>query len=391
MRYNFDKVIDRSGTSAEKVEGLKHIWGRTDLIPLWVADMDFATAPFVTDAIRKRCENEVLGYTGKPDSYYNAIINWVKQRYDLVVAKEMINFVPSIVPGIGMAMNCFTQKGDKVMIQPPVYHPFAWVTTRNERTLVTNPLKWENGMYRMDLDTFREQIKGCKLFILCNPHNPGGVVWTEAELRAIADICYDEKVLVFSDEIHADLTLPPHTHRPFATVSEKARMNSVTFMSPSKAFNMPGLSASHALIFNEDLRKRFRIYMDAGELDMGHVFAFLSVEAAYSHGTEWLDQCLAYIQGNIDFVDEFLKKHAPKIKAIRPEASYLVWLDCRELELSQKDLNEFFVDKAHLALNDGEMFGKEGIGFMRLNVASPRCIIEKAMKQLADAYQLYIK
>ena len=218
MKYNFDKVIDRSGTSAEKVEGLKHIWGRTDLIPLWVADMDFATAPFVTDAIRKRCENEVLGYTGKPDSYYNAIINWVKQRYDLIVTKEVINFVPGIVPGIGMAMNCFTQKGDKVMIQPPVYHPFAWVTTRNERTLVINPLKWENGMYRMDLDAFREQIKGCKLFILCNPHNPGGVVWTEAELRAIADICYDEKVLVFSDEIHADLTLPPHTHRPFATV-----------------------------------------------------------------------------------------------------------------------------------------------------------------------------
>ena len=159
MKYNFDKVIDRSGTSAEKVEGLKHIWGRTDLIPLWVADMDFATAPFVTDAIRKRCENEVLGYTGKPDSYYNAIINWVKQRYDLIVTKEVINFVPGIVPGIGMAMNCFTQKGDKVMIQPPVYHPFAWVTTRNERTLVINPLKWENGMYRMDLDAFREQIK----------------------------------------------------------------------------------------------------------------------------------------------------------------------------------------------------------------------------------------
>ena len=180
MKYNFDKVIDRSGTSAEKVEGLKHIWGRTDLIPLWVADMDFATAPFVTDAIRKRCENEVLGYTGKPDSYYNAIINWVKQRYDLIVTKEVINFVPGIVPGIGMAMNCFTQKGDKVMIQPPVYHPFAWVTTRNERTLVINPLRWENGMYRMDLDAFREQIKGCKLFILCNPHNPGGVVWTLA-------------------------------------------------------------------------------------------------------------------------------------------------------------------------------------------------------------------
>ena len=163
------------------------------------------------------------------------------------------------------------------MIQPPVYHPFAWVTTRNERTLVTNPLKWENGMYRMDLDAFREQVKGCKLFILCNPHNPGGVVWTEDELRTVAEICYEEKVLVFSDEIHADLTLPPYKHRPFATISEKAKMNSVTFMSPSKAFNMPGLAASHAIIFNEDLRARFRKFMDAGELDMGHVFAFLSV------------------------------------------------------------------------------------------------------------------
>lgn len=386
MTYDFDKVIDRNGTDAVKVEEMKQIWGRTDLIPLWVADMDFATAPFVMEAIRKRCENEVLGYTAKPDSYYKAIINWVKQRYGLAVAQDMIHFVPGIVPGIGMAMNCFTGKGDKVMIQPPVYHPFAWLATRNERTLVTNPLKWENGSYRMDMDAFRRQIKGCKLFILCNPHNPGGVVWTEEELRTVAEVCYDEGVLVFSDEIHADLTLPPHRHRPFASISEKARMNSVTFMSPSKAFNMPGLSASHALIFNEELRRRFRTYMDAGELDMGHVFAFLSVEAAYTHGTEWLDQCLAYIQGNIDFVDEFLKKHAPEIKAIRPEASYLVWLDCRGMGMSQEALNDFFAGKARLALNDGAMFGQEGVGFMRLNVASPRCVIEKAMNQLAEAY-----
>ena len=387
MKYDFDKVIDRNGTAAVKLEEAKEVWGRADLIPLWVADMDFGTAPFIVDAIRKRCECEVLGYTGKPDSYYRAIINWVKQRYDLDVTKEMINFVPGIVPGIGMAMNSFTRPGDKVMIQPPVYHPFAWVTTRNERTLVTNPLKWENGMYRMDLDAFREQVKGCKLFILCNPHNPGGVVWTEDELRTVAEICYEEKVLVFSDEIHADLTLPPYKHRPFATISEKAKMNSVTFMSPSKAFNMPGLAASHAIIFNEDLRARFRKFMDAGELDMGHVFAFLSVEAAYTHGTEWLDQCLAYIQGNIDYVDNFLKTHAPRIKAIRPQASYLVWLDCRELGLNQEALNDFFADKAHLALNDGTMFGKEGTGYMRLNVASPRSVIEQAMKQLAEAYQ----
>ena len=202
----------------------------------------------------------------------------------------------------------------------------------------------------------------------------------------MARICHEEGVLVFSDEIHADLTLPPHKHRPFASISEEARMNCVTFMSPSKAFNMPGLTASHALVFNPKLRRKFHRYLESCELDLGHVFAFLAIEAAYSHGTEWLDQCLAYIQGNIDYVDAFLKSHAPKIKAIRPEASFLVWLDCREMGLSQEALVDFFVDKAHLALNDGTSFGKEGEGFMRLNVASPRSVLEQAMKQLAEAY-----
>lgn len=386
MKYNFDEVIDRGGTSAIKVEGVPELWGRNDLIPLWVADMDFATAPFVTEAIRKRCENPVLGYTSKPESYYQAIIRWNLMRYGLEVEKDMIHFVPGIVPGLGMALNTFTAKGDKVMIQPPVYGPFHWLNERNERILVTQPLKLVDGMYRMDMETFREQVKGCKVFILCNPHNPGGVVWTEEELRQVADICHEEGVLVFSDEIHADLTLPPHKHRPFATISEKARMNSVTFMSPSKAFNMPGLTSSHAIIFNSKLHRKFRHYLESSELDMGHVFSFVAVEAAYSHGTEWLDQCLAYIQGNIDYVDAFLKAHAPKIKAIRPQASFLVWLDCRDMGLTQDALNDFFVDKAHLALNNGIAFGKEGEGFMRLNVASPRSVLEQAMKQLAEAY-----
>ena len=387
MKYNFDEIIDRSGTDAVKWDGMKEVWGRTDLIPLWVADMDFATAPFIMDAVRKRCGNPVLGYTCKSESYYNAIVRWVKSRYGFEIEKEMINYVPGIVPGIGMAMNAFTEKGDKVMIQPPVYHPFAWLTERNERILVTCPLRWEDGMYRMDMACFRERIKGCKVFILCNPHNPGGVVWKEEELQEVARICHEEGVLVFSDEIHADLTLPPYQHRPFAMTSEEARMNSVTFMSPSKAFNMPGLSASHAIIPNPELRARFRKFMDACELDLGHAFAFLAVEAAYSNGTEWLEQCLAYIQGNVDYMDEFLKAHAPKIKVIRPQASYLVWLDCREMNLSQEELNRFFVDKAHLALNDGAMFGKEGEGFMRFNAGTPRSVIEQAMKQLAEAYK----
>lgn len=386
MKYNFDQVIDRRGTSAIKVEGIKEIWGRDDLLPLWIADMDFATAPFVTEAIRRRLENPVLGYTAKPDSYYQAIMNWNKNRYGLEVEKEMIHFVPGIVPGLGMALNTFTEPGDKVMIQPPVYGPFHWLNERNDRTLVTNPLKLVDGTYRMDMEAFREQVKGCKVFILCNPHNPGGIVWTEEELQQVADICYEEGVLVFSDEIHADLTLPPHKHRPFAMVSEKARMNSVTFMSPSKAFNMPGLTASHALVFNPKLRRKFHAFLESCEFDLGHVFAFLAVEAAYSNGTEWLDQCLIYIQGNIDYVDAFTREHTPKIKVIRPQASFLVWLDCREMGLTQEALVDFFVDKAHLALNDGTAFGQEGTGFMRLNVATSRTVLEQAMKQLAEAY-----
>ena len=386
MKYNFDEVIDRRGTSAIKVEGVKEIWGRDDLLPLWIADMDFATAPFVTEAIRRRLENPVLGYTAKPESYYQAIMNWNKNRYGLEVEKEMIHFVPGIVPGLGMALNTFTEPGDKVMIQPPVYGPFHWLNTRADRTLVTNPLKLVDGTYRMDMEAFREQVKGCKVFILCNPHNPGGIVWTEEELQQVADICYEEGVLVFSDEIHADLTLPPHKHRPFAMVSEKARMNSITFMSPSKAFNMPGLTASHALVFNSKLRRKFHAFLESCEFDLGHVFAFLAVEAAYSNGTEWLDQCLTYIQGNIDYVDAFLQEHAPKIKVIRPQASFLVWLDCCEMGLSQEALVDFFVDKAHLALNDGTAFGQEGTGFMRLNVATSRTVLEQAMKQLAEAY-----
>ena len=386
MTYDFNQVIDRNGTSAIKLEGLMEHWGRTDLIPLWVADMDFATAPFVTEAIRQRLDNPVLGYTAKPDSYYQAIINWNKNRYGLEVEKGMITFVPGIVPGIGMALNAFTEPGDKVLIQPPVYGPFHWLNERNGRTLVTNPLKLVDGMYRMDMEAFRQQVKGCKVFILCNPHNPGGIVWTEEELCQVAEICHEEGVLVFSDEIHADLTLPPYKHRPFALVSEKARMNSVTFMSPSKAFNMPGLTASHALVFNPKLRRKFHAFLESCEFDLGHVFAFLAVEAAYSNGTEWLDQCLAYIQGNIDYVDAFTREHTPKIKVIRPQASFLVWLDCREMGLSQEALVDFFVDKAHLALNDGTAFGQEGTGFMRLNVATSRTVLEQAMKQLAEAY-----
>ncbi|MCF2580775.1 MalY/PatB family protein [Bacteroides caecigallinarum] len=387
MKYNFDELIDRRNTNAVKIDEMKDIWDRNDLIPMWVADMDFATPDFVVDAVKKRCEHPVFGYTAKSDGYYNSIINWVKARYGMEIEKKHINYVPGIVAGLGMALNCFTSPGDKVIIMPPVYHPFAWLTKRNNRQLVECPMIFENGEYRMNLELLRSIKKGVRVLILCNPHNPGGVVWKREELEELAEICAEDNILVFSDEIHADLTLPPHKHLPFAMVSEKAKKNSVTFMAPSKTFNMPGVAASHTIIYNDALRGKFETYLEAGELNAGHVFAFPAVEAAYSNGTEWLDQCLDYIQGNIDYVDSFLKENAPKIKAIRPMASYLIWLDCRELGLNHEELNSFFVDKAGLALNDGEMFGREGAGFMRMNVGTQRSVVELAMNQLAEAYK----
>ncbi|WP_251235868.1 MalY/PatB family protein [Bacteroides nordii] len=385
MKYNFDEIIDRRGTESVKWDAVSERWGRNDLLPMWVADMDFRTPSFVMNALRKRLEHEVLGYTFACEEWYTSIINWLQNRHGWKVKREELTFMPGIVRGLAFAIQCFTEKGDKVMVMPPVYHPFFLVTEKNKREVVYSPLVLRDGQYYIDFDRFRKDIQGCKLLILSNPHNPGGRVWTREELEQIAEICYESKTLVISDEIHADLTLPPYQHITFALVSEKARQNSLVFMSPSKAFNMPGLASSYCIIENKEICRCFQEYMEASELSEGHLFAYLSVAAAYSNGTEWLDQVLAYIQSNIDFTDAFLSEYIPDIKMIRPQASYLVFLDCRTLELNQKELVNLFVDGAHLALNDGTMFGKEGEGFMRLNVACPRSVLEKALKQLKEA------
>ena len=385
MNYNFDEIINRHGTDSVKWDAVENRWGRNDLIPMWVADMDFRTAPFVIEALKKRLEHEVLGYTFACKEWSESIINWVKERHGWAIREEMLTFTPGIVRGLAFVIHCFTQKGDKIMVMPPVYHPFFLVTQKNEREVVFSPLVLKEGQYHIDFDRFRKDVQGCKLLILSNPHNPGGRVWTKEELSQIADICYESGTLVISDEIHADLTLPPYKHPAFALISEKARMNSLVFMSPSKAFNMPGLASSYAIIENDELRHRFQVYMEAGEFSEGHLFAYLSVAAAYSHGTEWLDQVIAYIKANIDFTENYLKEHIPAIRMIRPQASYLIFLDCRELGLNQKELNNLFVEDAHLALNEGTTFGKEGEGFMRLNIACPRATLEKALKQLEQA------
>lgn len=385
--YNFDEVINRKGTSCVKYDGLKDAYqGKENLIPLWVADMDFATPDFIIDALKKRCEHPIFGYTFDDDEYYASILAWLNYKYNWKAEREWITYIPGIVKGIGLAVQCFTQPGDKVIIQPPVYHPFRLVPTRMGREVVYNPLKLEDGVYKMDFEQLESLIdKDCKMLILSNPHNPGGIVWEKEALVKLAQICSAHGILVISDEIHAEMTYPQFRHHPFATVSPEAAACSVTFMAPSKTFNIAGIVSSYTIVPDAELREKFYSFLEAGELNAGTIFAFTATKAAYTYGAEWLQQMRSYVIENVNFVDEYLKKNIPQIKAYRPQASFLIWLDCRELGLSQPDLVHLFEDKAGLALNDGTMFGKEGEGFMRLNVGCPRSILSKALESLKKA------
>ena len=334
--YDFDKIIDRSGSDDLKHGALLPRWGRDDLLPLWVADMDFETPSFITDALKARLEHSLFGYT---------------------------------------------------IIQPPVYHPFRLTPEGNGREVVFNPLKMkEDGYYEMDFENLEKVCdEKCKILILCNPHNPGGITWSKETLQQLADFCYEHHLLVISDEIHADMALFGHKHIPFASVSDKARDISITFQAPSKTFNIAGIVSSYAIVPNEQIRRKFYTWLSANELDEPTLFAPIATIAAFRKGEEWRKAMLAYIEDNIRFVEDYCREHIPGIRPLRPQASFLVWLNCRDLKLSHDALLDLFIDKAHLALNDGEMFGPGGEGFMRLNVATPRSILQQALKQLEDA------
>ena len=381
MTYNFDELIDRRHTGSVKWDGMKNAFGRDDLTAMWVADMDFRTPPFVMDALRQRLEHEVLGYAMPCEGWDTTICHWLQKRHQWEVRPDWLTFVPGIVRGQAFALLCFTNPGDRVLVMTPVYHPFFLVTERLKREAVRSPLDLRDGHYHIDFDRLRHDLQGCKALVLCNPHNPGGRVWIVDELRRIAELCQESGTLVISDEIHADLTLPPYKHHPFATVSPAAASNSVTFMAPSKT----GVQSSFAIVPDDTLRARFQQFMEAGEFCEGHLFAYIGCKAAFEHGEEWLNQLLAYIQGNIDFTESYLRQHIPAIGMIRPQASFLVFLDCRQLGLEQEALERLFADKARLALNTGTTFGEPGRGFMRLNVGCPRAALKQALDQLAEA------
>jgi cystathionine beta-lyase len=386
-KYNFDEIIDRRGSDCVKYDKLKELFGNENLMALWVADMDFKAGDFITEALKKHCEHGIFGYPKIPSDYFSTIKNWVSSHHQWDVEDNWISFVSGIVKGIAYSVMYFTQPGDKIIIQPPVYHPFRIVPEMNHREIVYNPLIEENGKYRMDLDGLQQILEkeDCKMLILCNPHNPIGITWDADTLKKLADICFEKNVLVISDEIHSDMALFGNKHIPFALVSERAANNSITFMAPSKTFNIAGIVSSFAIVPNEKLRNSFFSFLHGGEFNQGSLFAYIATEAAYKHGEEWMKQMLNYLEENISFTENYIRKNIPEIKVIRPEASFLIWLDCRELGLSQKELVSLFINEAGLALNDGEMFGSEGKGFMRMNVGCSRLILEKALENLKKA------
>ena len=385
-QYNFDELIERRGTGCVKYDELKQVFGNENLIPLWVADMDFRTPDFIVEALKKRCEHEIFGYPFSTDEYYQCILEWFHYKHNWQIQREWVTYIPGIVKGIAFALQCFTQPGDKVIIQPPVYHPFRIVPERMKREVVYNPLKLVNGEYQMDFEQLEQLIdERCKVLILCNPHNPGGVVWRKETLAQLAEICAKHQILVISDEIHAEMAYPQYTHHPFATVSETAASCSLTFMAPSKTFNIAGIVTSYTIIPNDRIRQQFFDFMEAGEFNMGTIFAFTATIAAYTYGAEWLQQMRMYVMENVRYVTEYVQENLPQIRVYQPQASFLVWLDCRELGLPQPELVRLFQEKAGLALNDGAMFGPGGEGHMRLNVGCPRSILVDALKALKKA------
>lgn len=385
--YDFDSYIERRGTHCIKHDALKENFGREDLIPLWVADMDFPTPDFIIEALHKRLEHPILGYTLQYDGYWQSVQSWLKQRHGWEVEREWMRYIPGIVKGIGMVINTFTAPGDKIIIQPPVYHPFRLVPEHNGREVVLNPLRpTEDGYYEMDFEQLEQIIDPkCKVLILANPHNPVGITWGRDTLVRLADIAIKHNIVVISDEIHCDMPLYGNRHIPFASVSDNAARCSITFGAPSKTFNIAGIVSSYCIVPNEELRSRFYAWLEANEFDMATIFAMTATEAAFTQGEEWRQQMISYIESNIDFVDEYLRENIPEVKITKPQASYLVWMDFSALGLKHEALVDMLINNAHLAMNDGAMFGVQGEQHMRLNVGTTRAVLKQALEQLKEA------
>lgn len=390
MQYNFDEIINRAHTNCMKYDGRSMIFGREDVLPMWVADMDFKTPDFITAAIRKRAEHQVYGYPLKPGSYYEAIQDWMQKRHRWNILREWITFSPGVVPGLAMAVMATTSPGDKIIIQTPVYFPFFEVIQGLDRELVINELLLKDGHYEINFEELEQLIdERTSAIMLCSPHNPVGRVFTRNELLRMGNLAVQNNMTIISDEIHSDLTLNNHSHVPVAALSEDIANRSIVAMAPSKTFNMAGLATSTVIIPNEEIRQKYNHYLQALHLGMGNIFGIAGLEAAYKQGHEWLNQMLHYIEDNLEWLKHEFQEKTPEIKVIEPEATYLAWLDLRELGMNDKELQTFLAEKARVGLNNGARFGKGGEGFMRINFAAPRAVVEEGVRRITRAVRLH--
>ena len=401
MKYDFDREINRKGTNSVKWEFIKQRDGLlyleepdgssagSRLLPMWVADMDFPCPEPVVEALIARAQHRIFGYTYPTDSYYNAIVNWMKRRHGWEIEPEWICTTPGVVPALNVLVKTYISPGEKVLIQTPVYHPFNKAVENSDGILITNPLIYENGRYSMDFADLEQKTKDpqVKMAILCSPHNPVGRVWTRDELLRFGEICIKNNVLVVSDEIHGDLILEGYVFTPYAGISEVFAQSSITCTAPSKTFNLAGLKTSNIIIADERLRARFKKTLERTALGGVGPFGVVALEAAYNHGEEWLAQVLDYIKGNLRYLEKYITEHLPQISIIPLEGTYLVWLDCRSLGLNKLELERVMLKEAKVYLDEGYIFGSEGEGFERINIACSRSVLVEALERIRNVIE----
>ncbi len=384
-KYNFDEIVERRGTDSLKYDMLDTYFGNPNALPLWVADTDFRVPDFIMTAIKKRMDHEVLAYSYRPDSYFQSIIDWLQLRHNWTIEKEMITTSPGVVSAITMLVMALSEPGDKIVVQPPVYFPFFTSIKGTGRKMVENPLIIKEGRYTFDFENFKKNIDSkTKLLILCSPHNPGGMVWTKAELEELSAICLEHHIFVVSDEIHADVVFSGNKHIPLPLISDKMAMNSAVLMAASKTFNVAGLSAAFVVIPNKKIRLKYEQVLNTVHVHSGNIFGNIATEAALQHGSDWLDQLMVYLEGNLNCVESFISTRLPKVKLMKPEATFLVWLDLKAYGLSEKAMAKRLIDGG-IALNHGSRFGTGGEGYFRLNFGCPRSVLEEGLVLLEKA------
>lgn len=390
MKYDFDKIIDRKNTNCFKHDALQKLFKADDIVPLWVADMDFEAPDFIQEVIKRRAEHPAYGYTFFPESFYNSFIAWTKKKHNYRVDVSWLQMCPGVITGLSLAIMTFTEPGDKIIIQPPVYTPFFQIIKDQNRELLLNNLKEQDGKYTMDLEVLEESIdEKTKMIIICNPHNPVGRVWTRDELKKLMNICEKHNLMILADEIHADIIYSPNQYTPILSVSKYSQKNTIAFTSPSKTFNIAAFSTSLAIIPNKKIRKQFKAITSVLHLDGGKAFGATAFEAAYTNGEEWLKQLLIYIEANKEYVKFYFSEHLPSLKITEPEGTFLLWLDFSDLNIEDKQLRRILIEDAKVGLNHGSSFGANGKNHMRMNIGSPREILKIGVIRIAKALSKY--